>query len=158
ETANGLARDLECFLRDEPVQAGPPSAWYRLRKFSRRHRGPLLAGGLLLLLLLGGITGTTLGLLQAKASATAERTAKEAEADERHKAVESEADTRAFAEFLAKYVLAATRPKGIRHGVGVNVTMAEALEKADPKIAEVFAGRPKAEALARHEIGGTWLS
>src|SRR5205085_828891 len=33
ETANGLARDLEHFLVDEPVLAGPPSARYRLRKF-----------------------------------------------------------------------------------------------------------------------------
>src|SRR5262249_41900751 len=67
-----------------------------------------------------------------------------------------EADTRAFADFLANYVLAATRPEGVQSGVGVNVRMAEALEKAEPHIPEVFAGRPKAEALARDEIGVTW--
>ena len=41
ETANGLAADIERYLHDEPVQAGPPSAWYRFRKFAggtrRRH-------------------------------------------------------------------------------------------------------------------------
>ncbi len=38
ETANGFAMDVQRYLADEPVQAGPPSAWYRLRKFARRNR------------------------------------------------------------------------------------------------------------------------
>lgn len=38
ETASALAADVERFLRDEPVEAGPPSAVYRLRKALRRHR------------------------------------------------------------------------------------------------------------------------
>ena len=37
ETANGLAADLQRYLDDEPVQACPPSAAYRLRKFARRN-------------------------------------------------------------------------------------------------------------------------
>src|SRR5262249_30441325 len=37
ETPNGLARDVERYLHDEPVQACPPSPWYRVRKFVRRH-------------------------------------------------------------------------------------------------------------------------
>ena len=41
ETASGLARDVERYLRDEPVEACPPSAGYRLRKFARKHRAPL---------------------------------------------------------------------------------------------------------------------
>ncbi|MDB5322907.1 MAG: pknB 19 [Phycisphaerales bacterium] len=38
ESATALARDIECYLRDEPVSACPPSAWYRLRKLGRRHK------------------------------------------------------------------------------------------------------------------------
>jgi serine/threonine protein kinase/WD40 repeat protein len=38
ETANGLAMDLQRYLADEPVQACPPSAWYRLRKVARRNK------------------------------------------------------------------------------------------------------------------------
>ena len=34
ETANGLAQDIGHYLADEPVQACPPSAPYRLRKFA----------------------------------------------------------------------------------------------------------------------------
>ena len=36
ETANGLARDIQRYLADEPVEACPPSAGYRLRKFARK--------------------------------------------------------------------------------------------------------------------------
>ena len=38
ETANSLARDIERYLHDEPVQACPPSASYRFRKFARRNK------------------------------------------------------------------------------------------------------------------------
>src|SRR5205807_3622252 len=38
ETASGLAMDLRRYLADEPVQACPPSASYRLRKFARKNR------------------------------------------------------------------------------------------------------------------------
>ena len=38
ETVHSLARDIERYLSDEPVQARPPSAAYRLEKFVRKHR------------------------------------------------------------------------------------------------------------------------
>jgi serine/threonine protein kinase/Tfp pilus assembly protein PilF len=41
ETANGLAADIQRFLADEPVQACPPSAGYRLRKFTKRNQARL---------------------------------------------------------------------------------------------------------------------
>src|SRR5262245_14120734 len=41
ETANGLARDLLRYLADEPVEACPPSATYRFRKFARKYKKAL---------------------------------------------------------------------------------------------------------------------
>jgi S1-C subfamily serine protease len=38
DTANALARDIQRYLAGDPVEAGPPSAAYRLRKFARKHR------------------------------------------------------------------------------------------------------------------------
>src|SRR5258706_2454653 len=38
ETADGLARDIQRYLADEPVEACPPPATYRFRKFARRNR------------------------------------------------------------------------------------------------------------------------
>jgi serine/threonine protein kinase len=52
ETANGFAQDVQRFLADEPVAAGPPSAAYRLRKFARRHRAGLAAACLVALIVL----------------------------------------------------------------------------------------------------------
>jgi hypothetical protein len=36
DTANGFAMDVQRYLADEPVLAGPPSVAYRLRKFVKR--------------------------------------------------------------------------------------------------------------------------
>jgi eukaryotic-like serine/threonine-protein kinase len=52
ETANGLARDVQRYLADEPVQACPPSAGYRFRKFVKRNKAALALTGLLLALTL----------------------------------------------------------------------------------------------------------
>jgi tetratricopeptide (TPR) repeat protein len=59
ETVNGLMLDLQRYLADEPVQACPPSAWYRFCKFTRRNKAGLTMAGLILsiLVLLGGGAG-----------------------------------------------------------------------------------------------------
>lgn len=57
ETANGLARDIERYLHDEPVQARPPSVSYRLRKFVRRHRVGLGTSAVVTLVLLLSASG-----------------------------------------------------------------------------------------------------
>jgi serine/threonine protein kinase/tetratricopeptide (TPR) repeat protein len=72
ESASGLGMDLKRYLNDEPVLAGPPSAVYRLRKFVRRNQRPVLAASLILLALIGGIIGTTWGLIRARRAEQAE--------------------------------------------------------------------------------------
>jgi eukaryotic-like serine/threonine-protein kinase len=67
DTANGLAADLLRHLASEPVLAAPPSRAYRMRKFVRKHRGAVVAAGLVVFTLLAGIVGTTLGLIAADA-------------------------------------------------------------------------------------------
>ncbi len=66
ETANALSRDIQRYLADEVVEARPPSVGYRLSKFVRRHKGQVIAASLVLLALLGGMVGTTLGLFEAQ--------------------------------------------------------------------------------------------
>jgi hypothetical protein len=79
ETANGFARDVQRYLADEPVEACPPSAGYRLRKFARKYRRPLATAVVFLgLVLLGGALTTW----QAVRLARAERDAAERERDE----------------------------------------------------------------------------
>jgi tetratricopeptide (TPR) repeat protein/serine/threonine protein kinase len=102
ETANGLARDVERYLNDEPVAAGPPSSGYRLRKFLRRHRGPVLAAAVILILLVAGIIGTSLGLVRAV----------QAEQDADGRRVQAEA-----AEGRANAALAEANLQQARHAV-----------------------------------------
>ena len=45
ETANGLARDIQRHLDNEPVVARPPSAAYRFQKLVRRNKLAFAAGG-----------------------------------------------------------------------------------------------------------------
>jgi WD40 repeat protein/serine/threonine protein kinase len=42
DTANALAADVQRYLRDEPVEASLPSAWYRFGKFARRNKAVLV--------------------------------------------------------------------------------------------------------------------
>jgi serine/threonine protein kinase len=44
DTVNGLARDLQRYLNDEPVSARPPSRVYLLRKWVRRNQAVFAAG------------------------------------------------------------------------------------------------------------------
>ncbi len=71
-TANGLARELERYLKGEPVEAYPPSATYKLRRFARRHRTWLLAVATAASLL---ITATVISLSLAFRANIAEKTA-----------------------------------------------------------------------------------
>jgi eukaryotic-like serine/threonine-protein kinase len=85
ETANGLARDVERYMADESVEACPPSAVYRFRKFVRRYRQPVLAASIIFFLLVCGIAGTTSGLIRADRArrAEAERAVGERKANEK---------------------------------------------------------------------------
>ncbi len=72
-SAGELAADIRRFLREEPVLAGPPTAAYRLGKAIRRNRVVATAAALVLLALLGGVAGTSVGMLRAKREAAAAR-------------------------------------------------------------------------------------
>src|SRR5205085_8999591 len=65
ETASAFAADVRRYLSEEPVEARPPSAAYRLRKFVKRHRGPVVAAVVVLVALVAGVIGTSWGLVQA---------------------------------------------------------------------------------------------
>jgi tetratricopeptide (TPR) repeat protein len=80
ETANGFAKDIEHYLNDEAVQACPPSAGYRLRKFMRRNKGRLAVAALVLLFLL--LLGSGVGWAVRDQGAREERFARERAARE----------------------------------------------------------------------------
>lgn len=65
-TANALAEDIRRAMRGDAVEAGPPSATYRVSKFIRRHRMELAATCIVMLALVAlGIGGVWFGVRQA---------------------------------------------------------------------------------------------
>src|SRR5439155_258508 len=88
-------------------------------------------------------------------AAAAERQARLAAQKAEQAARESAADTKAYGEFLVNDVLSIARPAGERGGLGIHVTVRQALEAAQEKISATFQDRPRAEAVARHDLGVT---
>jgi hypothetical protein len=76
QTAAALAEDVGRYLRDEPVEAGPPGAAYRLRKLAKRNRGALVAGGVGVAVVIAALVGTSVGLVRARAAQADERAAR----------------------------------------------------------------------------------
>jgi WD40 repeat protein len=61
ETASAFGADVQRYLRDEPVEACPPSALYQFRKFARRHkRGLVTASVVAVAVLLAGTVSSVL--------------------------------------------------------------------------------------------------
>ena len=81
QTANGLARDIQRYLADEPVEACPPSAGYRLRKFARKNRRVLATAGAFVLLLAAAALASTWQAIRATLAETKARKA-QAEAEQ----------------------------------------------------------------------------
>ncbi|MCI0460853.1 MAG: protein kinase [Gemmataceae bacterium] len=91
ETASAFAADVQRYLHDEPVQACPPSAGYRLRKFARRYRAPLAVAAAFVLLLLAGVV---VSAWQASRATVAEQQAR-AESKQKDLALQAEQQARA---------------------------------------------------------------
>jgi WD40 repeat protein/serine/threonine protein kinase len=82
ESAYAFAADVRRYLADEPVQACPPSAGYRLRKFMRRNARAIATAvvlGAVLLLGVGGGGATWLWLAAEKARGEAMKAKGDAE-------------------------------------------------------------------------------
>jgi len=74
ESASALGADLQRYLADEPVQACPPSAAYRFRKFAWKNRAALTTVSLVVTtLVLAAAAACTVGWRQMKQQAAIER-------------------------------------------------------------------------------------
>lgn len=134
-----LAADIERHLRDEPVLAGPPTLSYRMRKYVRRHKRAAAAAAMILLALMTGIVGVTLGLVRSLQAEELQR--KEAE------------KSQAINDFLHEML---TAPDPRREGREVRVV--EALDRAARDLGSRFADKPEVEAAVRASLGKTYLS
>ncbi len=119
ETASGFARDIRRYLDDEVVEARPPGAGYRIGKFVRRHKGQVIAAGVVLLALLAGTAGTTWGLIR-----EARANIRLAESLGRERKANADLST-ANAKVQARYSLAVDAIKTFHTGVSEDFLLKE---------------------------------
>jgi serine/threonine protein kinase/tetratricopeptide (TPR) repeat protein len=164
ETASGLARDIQRHLDGDLVEAGPPSAAYRLRKFARKHRAALLTTVSFAAMLLAMSAVSTWQAIRATkaeawalgeaARASKAQTKAYAEAE---KARLSAAESEAVRNFLENDLLAATRPEGEKGGLSRSATIRQAVDAARSRIGDVFKDQPLVEAAVRSTLGTTYF-
>jgi serine/threonine protein kinase/WD40 repeat protein len=86
-TANGLAADVERFLKGEPVQACPPTLGYRFRKYARKNNVAFTIGAAVAATLMIGIIATSWQAIRAWGAEQVALTSAAAEAEQRAVAV-----------------------------------------------------------------------
>ncbi|QDV33929.1 serine/threonine-protein kinase [Tautonia plasticadhaerens] len=184
ETANGLARDVQRYLEDEPVEACPPTLGYRLRKVYRRNRAAVAVGSAFVLLLTASAVLATALAVQARRAerraeaALAEASANEAEAiaqrwaadRERRRAEEERRSSEAVRNFLqtdllgqaSEFTQAETRRLGGEDfEVAADPTVGELLDRAAARLAPEridarFPGLPSIQAEVLKTVGNSY--
>jgi non-specific serine/threonine protein kinase/serine/threonine-protein kinase len=142
ETVNGLLRDLQRYLAGEPIEAGPPSAAYRVRKIVRRYRLWLSVAAAFAVLLAAGVVISTWMAVRA-------RRAEQSAILERDTA-------KAVSDFLQKDLLAqGSNEEQAAPGTSPDpdLKVRTAIDRAAARIDGKFASQPLVEASVRHTIG-----
>jgi eukaryotic-like serine/threonine-protein kinase len=98
QTAYALAEDIQRYLNQEPVLAGPPSTVYKLRKFVVRNKAMFSSiAAIAVIVMLSAVTSTVLAIIATKAKTIAEQ-ATEAETEQRLKAESLQKESEELAE------------------------------------------------------------
>jgi serine/threonine protein kinase/tetratricopeptide (TPR) repeat protein len=164
ETANAFARDIQRYLADEPVEACPPSAGYRLRKFASRNRRLLATGTAVILaalLAIGALGWAIRDRAERQAEVDRERVARQekiAQALEQAEAclrLEKWVECRASAENAesllaggAESAVLGERLERVRADLNMGVRLQEALVAGTGVREGYFDGKKKVAALA----------
>lgn len=125
ETANGFAADVNRYLSGEPVLAHPPSTMYRLKKYTRRHLGPIVIAGIIMAITFNSLGFASLQWLMAR---DAEKRALQ-ERDEKNIALQAESTARLQAErneskaFAEKKLADANHERAVQESNNANAVM-----------------------------------
>lgn len=146
DSATGLAQDLKRHLRNEPVEARPASASYRLGKLMRRNRVVFAAGTVVTLSLICGIVMTTRQTFRA---------------NEAEKLARQEASiASAVNGFLTNDILRQAdsfEQANTGGAADAQLTLREALDRAAANVGDRFPDQPLTEAAVRLTIGQSYL-
>jgi serine/threonine protein kinase/Flp pilus assembly protein TadD len=149
ETADALALDVQRYVDNEPVTAGPPTRLYRLSKFARRHRATLFAASAFAMVLVLGIITTTWQAIRAS-NALAEKTTALTEKNAAlQEAQTSAAQQSIMTDLVLRGIVDSSRP-----GTGnPNGTVREALFEVEKTLDTEGVSDSQLEGWLRHNIG-----
>ena len=149
ETANGLSKDVQRYLSDEPVEACPPSVTYRFRKLARRHKAALATAALVAaILLVSTIVSVWAAISEHRAEQLAQ-TRLEAESAARKLAVTQSNKATTINELLQQ-MLQAADPNAAH---GADYTVRQLLDKFSHDLKDQLKDEPEVEAAIRATIG-----
>jgi tetratricopeptide (TPR) repeat protein len=149
ETASGFAADIERHLHDDPVEAGPPSAAYRFRKFARRNKRTLAAAALLALVLVLGSVISTWQALRAEAQRQLAQQ-KAAEAERSAETARAETAKANAVVTLLQEMLGSADPDQAK---GATYTIRQLMDDFSAGLGNDLAGQPEVEASIRGTVG-----
>jgi serine/threonine protein kinase len=154
QTANGLARDLERYLADEPVEAGPSSTGYRLKKLARRYRNALATAAVFVLLLALAAAVSTWQALRATTAQRAARAERDRAVAAEQRAKTEQASARAALDFLWKDVLSQA---SYRNEPDRDLTLRAVLDRVADRVGRHSGQPPLVEAAVRQMVGGLYI-
>src|SRR6202041_1510128 len=137
-SAAELSADIQRYLKDEPVLAGPPSATYRARKFILRHRFGMAIGTLLVVFLVAFAVTVAI---------QARRIAKE-----RDRANREAATSKRVSDFM-RNMFTVSDPSEAK---GNSVTAREILDKASKDIDTGLSDDPEVQARLMYTMAKTY--
>ena len=133
-SASELADDINNYLNDAPLLAGPPSTVYRLKKFTRRNRALVTGIAAVLAVLIAGVMMSTVFAVRADRQAKI---------------------SQSVVEFLTEDVLMSADTTRAKRW---EITLGEILDMASENLKTKFSDEPLVEASIRHTLGTTYLS
>jgi len=144
ETANGLARDIERHLSEEPIVARPPSGAYRFQKLVRRNKLAFAAAALIAAVL---VAATGVSARQAVRARRAEKLAAGRLIDSENARQEAEA----ISKFLTQVFQSSDPARD-----GRTITVAETLSNAVMKLETELTNQPARRAKLQATLGRTY--
>jgi non-specific serine/threonine protein kinase/serine/threonine-protein kinase len=158
-TANALSLDIERYLKGEPLEAGPPSAGYKLRKFASRHSRLLASATAFVLLLMAAAAVSAWLAVRAMKAERAASLARDRVVAEKNRADEESAVNQEVLAFLKSDLLgqADVGNQPAAGGRNRNVTVRELLDRASQSIETRFRGQALPEASIRSTLGEAYL-
>ncbi len=146
QSASDFATDLRRYQHDHPILARPPSIYYQMSKYAKRHKAGFTGAIAVLMALILGVMGTTYGFIRA----VEQRTIAEGRLQEAQQAQ----DESEIVTSLLSRIIESVNPRDL----GRDVLVLDLLDEACQGINEDLTTNPLVKAKLHQTIGTSYFS